>query len=810
MRRSREWFESLRQDIRFGARGLRARPGFTIVVLLTLALGVGANAAIFSVVDSVLLRPLPFAEPSRLVHLWETYESNVDNRSEASYPDYLDWRARNTAFVDLAGYTGAGFLLGGSQPMTLPGANVTANFFDVLGVHPEIGRAFARGEDDVGAPRVVMISYGFWQRHFGSSRDVAGRTLMLDGAPATVVGVLPERFSFARHGGADIWAPLDRSANMRANRGNHWLNVIGRLKSGVTPTAAKKNVSAIMGELAIAHPRSNAGRDAAVIPLQDEFVGAVRPILRLLYWAVLVVLLVACVNVANLLLMRGADREREVAVRIALGASSARVMRQLLTESVMLAAAGGVLGLIVAQAGVHWLLGVIPDSQIRGLPSLANAGLDPRVVTYAVLVSLATGIGFGVVPAFRLTRSQLHDTLRKSSRGTTSAGRLRDSLVVAEIALTVILSSGALLFGRSLIRLLAVDPGFRVEQIVTGYVVLPPTNYPDRASQVAVFDRYVGQLRRAPGIEAVGLTSRMPLNFGNSMGFTIRGQPEPQPGEMPTASYRAVSTDYFRALGVPVVRGRVFGAGDDASAPSTAIVNRAFVAAYLPNQDPIGQFIQLAVDTVRIVGVVGDVPIGSIGDKIPPTLYMSFAKWPESAMALAVRTRLPLQEATGLIRQTLSDNAPSAALGKMTTMENLVIESPSVFIRRFPLFLVGAFAATALLLAIVGIYGVVSYSVRQRTREMGIRIALGAESRTVVGLVLRHGARVGAMGIAAGVIASLMLGRFAEKMLFGVRATDPFTYATVALVLAVIAVGATLLPARRATRVDPALALRSE
>jgi putative ABC transport system permease protein len=811
MRRSPEWLESISQDIRFGLRGLRSRPGFAITVLLTLALGVGANTAIFSVVDAVLLRPLPFAQPDRLVHLWETFESKVDNRSEASYPDYLDWRARNTGFTDLAGYQGGGFLLGGSQPMTLTGAKSTANFFDVLGVRPIVGRSFVAGEDAPGAPKVVLLSFGFWQRHFGGDSDVVGRSQTHGGASTTIIGVQPEGFHFAPQGDAEIWVPIDRSAAARQNRGNHWLNVIGRLKPGVTASVANTNMSAIMRELANAYPGSNAGRDAAVIPLQDEFVGSVRPILRLLYSAVVVVLLVACVNVANLLLMRGADREREIAVRIALGANSGRVMRQLLTESVMLAVCGGLLGLAVAQVGVHSLLGLLPSTQIRGLPTLTSAGLDGRVVTYALLVSLATGIGFGIVPAFRLSKSQLHDTLKSSTRGTTSgASRLRDSLVVAEVALTVILMSGALLFGRSLLRLLAVDPGFRVEHVVTGSVVLPPTTYTDPASRAAAFSRFVDRLRETPGVETVGLTSRMPLNWGNSMGFTIKGQPAPNPAQLPTASYRPVSTEYFHAMGIPVVRGRVFGPGDDATSPSTAVVNRAFVAAYVGNQEPIGQFIQLSTDTIRIVGVVGDVPIGSLGDKIPPTLYLSFAKFPETSMALALRTRLPLDDAARAIRQALQGIEPTAALGTVTTMEHLIAQSPSVFIRRFPLFLVGAFAATALLLAVVGIYGVVSYAVAQRSREMGIRLALGAEPRSVIALVMRHGGWMAAMGITVGVTTSILLGRFAEKMLYEIRPTDPVTYATVAVALAAVAVSATILPARRATRVDPTTALRTE
>jgi putative ABC transport system permease protein len=808
----REWLSSFGQDLRFGFRGLRSRPGFTLTVFITLALGVGANAAIFSVVDAVLLRPLPFAQPERLMHLWETYESNVDGRSEASYPDYLDFRARSRTFADFAGYHGSGFLLGGEQPATLNGGAVTANFFDVLGVRAAVGRTFAAGEDAVGAPRVVVLSHGLWQRQFAADRGVIGRTITINGAPATIVGVLSEQFQFGRLGAAEIWSPIDRPQAMRERRGSHWLNTIGRLKPGATLAGASADMSAIMKDLGREYPASKAGRDVRVVQLQDEFVGSVRPTLRLLYWSVVVVLLVACVNVANLLLIRGADRQREVAVRVALGAGKGRLIRQLLTESLLLAVAGGLLGLAVAQVGVQSLLALIPSQQIRGLPSLKSAGLDARVVTYAMVTSLIAGLGFGLLPALRLSGAGIHTSLKNAARGTIGgASRLRDSLVVGEIALTVILLSGAVLFGRSLIRLLQVDPGFRPEHLVTTTVVLPNAAYADAARSVGLYQRLTDELRATPGISAVGMTSKLPLDFGNSVGFGIAGQPEPDPARVPSASYRQVNTEYFSAMGIPTPSGRVFGAGDDAKAPRVAVVNRAFVAAYFADQQPIGQGLVFgAADTIRIVGVVGDVPIGNLGDKIPPTLYIPFAQQAQPSMALAVRTNLDADQTARLIQQKLGALEPGAALRAPNTMETVIAQSPSVFMRRFPLFLVGAFAVTALLLAVVGIYGVVSYSVAQRQREMGIRMALGAQPGSLIALVIRHGGWMAIAGITVGIVAARLLGRLAESMLFGVKPGDPLTYASVAAVLAVVAVAATLIPARRATRVDPALALRSE
>ena len=807
----REWLGTWWQDVRFAARGLRSRPGFAATVMVTLALGIGANAAIFSVVDAVLLRPLPFARPDRLVHLWEVFESKVDTRSEASFPDYLDWRARNKVFSDLAGYQGAGFLVGGAQPTTSRGAKVTSNFFDVLGVRPMVGRSFAAGEDAPGVPRVVLLSYGFWQRQFGGDRSVVGRAITLDGAQATVIGILPVEFTFARMGNAEIWAPIDRSQQTRGYRGNHWLNIVGRLKDDASLRSASKDMSSIMKDLARENPETNAGRDGLVVPLREEFVGSVRPIFRLLYGAVIVVLLVACVNVANLLLIRGTDREREIAVRVALGAGAGRLLRQLLTESVLLAGCGGLLGLGVAQLALRSLVSLIPAQQMRGLPALTTAGLDSRVLLYALAVSLASGIGFGMLPALRLVRPRIHDSLKSGGRGSAGGtGRLRDALVAGEIALTVILLCGALLFGRSLLRLLAVDPGFRPDHVVTTTVVLPNATYSTPAAQVDFFARFTERVRAVPGVQAVGLVSKLPLDFGNSLGFTIIGQPPPEPGKIPTASYRQASTDYFRSLGISIVRGRVFGAGDDAHAPSVGVVNRTLATAYFGDVDPVGQSIAAFGDTLRIIGVVSDVPIGNLGDRIPPTLYAPFAKFPQNAMAVAVRTNATLEQTTRDLRAAASGIDPSVALTRATTMGNLLIESPSVFVRRFLMFLVGAFALTALLLAVIGVHGVVSYSVAQRSREMGIRMALGAQPRSLVALVLRHGGWMSAIGIVVGLGSALMLSSFAEKLLFGVERTDPATYISVAAVLAAVALAATILPARRATRVDPALALRAE
>ncbi|HEY4217969.1 MAG TPA: ABC transporter permease [Gemmatimonadaceae bacterium] len=807
----REWLASWTQDIRFALRGFRARPGFALTVLITVALGVGANAAIFSVVDAVLLRPLPFAQPDRLVHLWETFQSKVDQRSEASYPDYLDWRSRNHSFADLGGYNGAAFLVGGQQPMLVAGARATANFFNVLGVHAVVGRTFVAGEDAAGAPKVTLLTYGFWMRQFGGDRAAVGRTISLNGSPATIVGVLPKDFQFARQGAAELWTPIDQSARTRASRGNHWLNIVGRLSPGVTQTQAARDMSRIMADLAREYPESNAGRDGQVVPLQKELVGSIEPIILLLYGAVVVVFLIACVNVANLLLIRGADRQREIAVRAALGAGIGRLVRQLLTESLVLALAGGLLGLGVAQLGLRWLIAAIPNAMAKQMSMIAHVTLDARIVAYGLIISVGAGLLFGVVPALRATRSSAQDVLRGGGRGATSAAsRLRDGLVVGEVALTVVLLSGAMLFGRSVLRLLAINPGFRAEQLLTSIVEFPATEYSSSRSQAAVFDRLTEQLRATPGIESVGLVSRLPLDFGNSLGFDIIGQPLPAPGKEPTASYRQTDAGYFTAAGIPVLRGRGFTNGDVAGAPSVVVVNQTLAKAYFGDVDPVGQRIYGFGDTAMVVGVVGDVPIGGIDQTIPPTLYMSFAQDPEENMAVVVRTSLPPESSARAMRGVLTTIDRSAAITNVAMMTDVIGNSPSVFLRRFPLYLVGAFALTALALAIVGIYGVVSYSVAQRTREMGIRMALGAPASSLVRLVVRHGGWMVIAGIAIGTVGALVAGRAASSMLYGVAPSDPLTYVAVTAVLAVVAVAATMVPARRATKVDPSVALRSE
>jgi putative ABC transport system permease protein len=807
----REAVSSLVHDVRISLRGLEARPGFTATILLTLALGIGANAAIFSVVNAVLLKPLPFAAPARLVHLWETYDGVIDSRSEASYPDYLDWRVRTHTLADAAGYQTRGALLGDEHPTSVGAGTVTANFFDVLGVRPALGRTFVAGEDAVGAPNVVVLTDELWERQFGRDSRAVGATITVEGRPATVIGVLPRGFRFGgRAGKAELWMPIVQDQSLRDSRGSHWINVVGRLRDGASVSSASTDLAAIMRELASEYPRTNAGRSGSVVPLRDELVGSVRPLLLVLYGAVAAVLLVACANVANLLLMRGTDREREMAVRVALGAGRARLVRQLLTESLLLALGGGALALVFAHFGIRAIVHAIPSRTLDALPAVADAAIDARVATYAMLVSVFSGIVFGLAPALRATGASIYDLLKQGARDSVARGRLRDGLVIAEIALTVVLVSGATLFARSLGKLLSIDLGFRGTHVTTAGVLLSTSRADDGSRSVQVFDRLVASVRAIPGVESVGLVSRLPLNGGETWSFAIAGRPPAEPGHEPTGSIRWTGGDYFQTMGIAVKRGRAFSAADGADAPKVVIINDAFVRRYFPSADPIGQHIVRRSDSLTVVGVVDDVPIARLEDKTVPTWYVPMAQASQGFMRIAIRAARPNADLLRGLSVALGRIDPRAAVVDPATMDDLLTRSSSVFTRRFPLLLVGVFAATALVLALIGIYGVVSYSVGQRRRELGIRLALGAEPRSVIALFLRHAARMAAVGTTVGVVGALLATRFVAGMLYGVEPSDPATYLATAGLLSVAALSATFIPALRATRVDPTITLRAE
>jgi predicted permease len=808
-----EWWGGLWQDARYAARGLRNRPGFAAVVLATLAIGIGANTAIFTVVDAALFRSLPYDDPERLVHLWESAPDHRSERSEASYPDFQDWTARQTTLAALAGYQTNGIALTGRDvPLMVPITYVTPGFFDVLGTRAQLGRTFRDAQDRIG-DRVAVLGHGLWQREFSGSRDIVGRTITLGGIPHVVVGVLSPSFHFARAHGGDLWAITDLARPYQKLRGVHWLNVIGRLKDGATVDQAVADVSSIVRRIAQESPDNHTGREASVVPLHEEFVGNFRPLLVVLLSAVSIVLLIACANVAGLLLARATARQQELAVRAALGAGRGRIVRQLLTESVLLALLGGLLGLAVARTGVRALVAALPERQRLEMPYLDHLGVDPRVLGYALLVATVTGVAFGLIPALQASRPSLAPTLAAAARTVSGRRRrVRNALVVAEVALTLVLMVGAGLLTQSLVRLLRVDPGFRPEQLLTGAVLLPPMSYPDSVKIAPFYRELVARVEALPGVRAVGLTSKLPLDWGNSGTYVVASRPVPPPGERPEASMRDVSTGYFRAMGIRLLQGRDFGPHDGWNAPRVVVVNRALAAQQFGSQSPIGLPLAFGPNggpPVRtIVGVVEDVPIGQLGETPRPTIYRSHLQFSERGMFMAVRTTGDPASLAPAVRTVLRALDPDLPLALLGTMERQIANSRGVFMRRYSMFLVAGFGAVALVLSVVGIYGVISYSVTQRTRELGVRVALGAQRRDIMTMILRDGALLAAAGIVAGLGAAYWLTRYLQSLLYGVGTTDLATYVAVSAVLAGVALIASYIPARRATRVDPLVALR--
>jgi putative ABC transport system permease protein len=811
-----EWWADLWNDLRFAVRVLRRQPGFTLVVLLTLMLGIGANTAIFTVVDAALLRPLPYREPERLVHLWETHRGDVSDRSEASYPDFLDWRSQSRAFAGIEGYdpTNLTVTADGTEPLMLRGARVTPGFFPMLGVTPALGRAFLPEESVAGGAPVVLLTHGFWQRRLGGDPRVLGRSLTLDRRRFTVVGVLPRDFHFAPVEDAELWLPIDPAVRRASERFNHWLNVVARLKPGVTFAGARSDLSAVMRRLGAQYPETNAGRDVALVELREEIVGAVRPTLLVLFGAVGCVLLVACVNVAGLMLARSAARGREIAVRSALGADRSRIVRQLLVESALLAVAGGALGALTAQLGVRMIVGALPAELTSGMPYLQYLRVDGAVLAYAAGLAVAAGLLSGLAPALYVSKPSASELLR---RGRGSGGgakpRLRGALVAAEVALTMVLLVAAGLMTRSLEQLLRVDAGFDAEHVLTARVALSGAAYDSSQRQQQFFESLVGRVRALPGVRSAGAVLNLPLAGGGTNTFRVEGRPAPDAANRPEATMRAVAGDYFRAMAIRLVAGRAFTNRDRAHAPPVLVVSAGLARRLFGDaSDAIGQrlrFYAFPESAWTIVGVVGDVKTGRLDADAPPTIYYTHLQAAENRMSIVARTRGDPATMVDAVRREVRALDPTVPIYQVRTMEQQVARSPAVFARRLPLRLIGAFAAAALALAVVGIYGLVAYTVAQRTQELGIRIALGAQQRNILALVVLEGALLAAVGVGIGLVVTLWATRMLGSLLYGVGAADPPTYIAVAALLGGVAIAASYVPARRAARVDPMIALRA-
>jgi putative ABC transport system permease protein len=816
-RRARvEWWRDVFQDARIALRGYARRPGFTVVVLLTLALGIGANSAIFSVAESVLLRPLPYRDGDRLVHLWETQRNDPADLTEASYPDYLDWRAATEIFSGVEGYNETNVTVSdASGAARVSGNRVTPGFFRTLGVEPMLGRSFRIEEDTPDGSRVVILGYDYWWRRYGGDRGVLGRSILIDGRPWTIVGVLPRGFRFAPAGDAELWFPLGGSAQTRAERFNHWVNVIARLRDGTTVETARNAMATVMQRLAAQYPETNSGRGALVVPLRDAIVGPVQPMLTVLLGAVAIVLIIACANVASLVLARSIERANEIAVRGALGASRARLLRQLVTENVLLALGGAILGVWVGAQAVKTLLAIAPSTMMDQMPHLHDAGLNGAVLAYTFGIAAMTGIGFGLVPALSVTRSSSTELLRGAGRAGSSRGRqrLRDALVACEIACTLVLIVAATLMGRSMVHLLRVDPGFVAERVVTARIALAGPRYEQGTQQQRFFESLNDRVGALPGVQAVGSITNPPLQGGGTNTFRVEGQPEAPASDRPEATMRGVAGDYFRAMTIRLLDGRTFTARDDSLAAPVIIVNEALARRIAAGRSAVGarlRFYAFPESAWTVIGVVADVKTSSLDAAPPPTIYYTHLQAAENRMSVVAKTANDDGALVAALARVVKEMDPTLPLYSAGTMTEQIGRSSAVFARRYPLLLIGAFAVAALVLAVVGVYGVIAYSVAQRTRELSIRIALGATNGDVVALVLKRGITLTAIGLAAGIPAALILSRSLGALLYGVTAADLTTYVGVTLVLTLIAVAASYLPARRATRVDPAVALRSE
>jgi putative ABC transport system permease protein len=797
------------QDIRYGARMLLKAPSFTAVAIITLALGVGANAAIFSVVNAVLLRPLPFAEPDRLMMIRETKLPQFPEFS-CSPGNFLDWQKQNTVFERMVAIgTGSFNLIDGGEPERLMGMRVSDGFLTTLGVQPALGRDFLAEEDQPGHNFVVILSHGLWQRRFGADPNIVNRAITLNGQSYTVVGVMPPSF---RYGGGtiELWTPIAFTAQQAQQHGSHYLQTIARLKPGVTVEQARAEMSGIADRLGQQYPDADAGWNVIVMPMLQYAVRSIKLALLVLLGAVGFVLLIACANVANLLLARAASRQKEVAIRTALGASRWRIIRQLLTESLLLSLLGGAVGLLFAVWGKDLLLALAPQD----LPRVSEASLDRWVLAFTAGITLLTGLSFGLVPALQSSRPNLNETLKDAGRGSTEGGRrhlIRSTLVVLEVATALVLLVGAGLLIKSFLRLQHVDPGFNPDNALMVKIALPQKKYTTPAQGGAFYKQLLEKVAVLPGVETVGAACVLPLDDDFVLGFDIQGRPPYAPGDEPSTNYYSVSPDYFKAMGIPLLRGRLFNDRDNKDTPRVAIISETMAKKYFPDEDPIGKRINVTMGPTtyrEIVGIVGDVKHYGLDRDTPPETYEPYMQQPLSFMSLVVRTSAEPTGLSAAIRSEVLSIDKEQPVSSIKPLTDLV--SASMAQQRFAMLLLGVFAAVAMLLAVIGIYGVMSYSVTQRVHEIGIRMALGASSRDVLRLIVGHGLRLTLLGIVVGLVAAFLLTRLMSTLLFAVSATDLTTFIVFSASLSAVAMVACLVPARRALKVDPMVALRYE
>jgi putative ABC transport system permease protein len=801
---------ALWQDLRLGARMLLKRPGFTLTAALTLALGIGATTAMFSVVNGVLLRRLPYGDEARVVVLWQNNLKNGVEREETSPANFFDWRDRAQSLDIASAAEPFAFNLSGTgEPETFRSWIVTAGFFDALNVLPLYGRTFLPEEYEPGKGQVIVIGYGLWQRRFGGDPNLVGRQLTLNGQPHTVVGILPPDFQYPP--GRELWAPRQPRNNDRQVRGASFIRVVGRLKPGRSVAEAQAEMNNVAAQLAGEYPQTNAGAGVVVVPLREAVVGQARRGLLVLFVAVSLVLLIACANVASLWLSRMTERSRELAIRAALGAGRGRLLRQLLSESALLALLGCAGGALLA----NWLVGAIVAFGPRDLPRLNQIELNPTALGFAVAISLLTSLIFGLAPALQMLRPDLQESLRAEGYTMTVGRRqqrLRNLLVVSEIALALALLVGAGLLTRSFIALLRVDPGFATERALALETMIGRNRNAEQ--RIALLEQTLPRVQSLPGVQAVGITSALPFHDNQVLtpaSVKIEGRAS-APGQDPTAYVINVTPEYLRALGVPLLRGRELNKFDKADAAPVALVNNSMAARNWPTEDPVGKKITFAVSgralTCEVVGVVGDVRPNGLDSAPRLEIYLPYAQSPASLVTWVVRTTGdPLKELSA-IKEKIREGNPTQTFLSIATMDQLV--DRTITQRRFNLMLLGSFAALALILAAVGLYGLISYTTAQRTHEIGIRMALGARTGDVLRLVIGQGIKLALIGVIIGMGGALVVTRLMRSLLFGVSAIDPLTFVAVAMSLTLVALAACWLPAWRATKVDPLMALRTE
>ena len=806
--------DTLLQDIRFGARMLFKSPGFTAVAIISLALGIGANTTVFSVINAVLLKALPYSEPQSIVLVWGEDKAAGSSRGQMSATDVADYRARNHVFEEMTTYSDFRPIFSGNgEPERVPGAQVGDGFFTVMHAQPLLGRVFTAEEQQDGKDLVVVLSYGLWQRRFAGDPNIVGRTIKLSARDYTVVGVMPANFQSLPTGllnwPAEFYRPVAEAPSEKDRSSRH-LRAIARLKPGVTLEQAQTEMNLIARQLSQEHPNDNASSGVHLVTLREDLVGRLRPALLMLFGAVGFVLLIACANVGNLLLARSTARHKEIAIRAALGAGRDRLVRQFLTESLLLSLAGGTLGVLAAVWGTTF----IEASAAKFLPTLGRIEVDTPVLWFTAIISVLTGVVFGIIPAWRASRPDLNETLSDGGRSAGAASTrspLRSALVVIEVALALVLLICAGLLIKSVLRLRDVDPGFKPDRIVTMNVWLPGAKYPKAPEWNSFFNRMLERIERVPGVEAAGLTSVLPVsaNFDRRT-IEAEGQPK-KPGEYPDIDNYMVSPDYLRAMSIPLLKGRTLTPQDNENAPLVVLASETMARKLWPGEDPIGKRVRFYNSNGEqrpwrtVVGVVRDVKQYGLDTAAPMAMYETLTQFPTTAVTLVVRTASDPATMVAAVRREILALDPDQAVFNIATMDQLVADSMSL--RRFSMFLLGVFAALALVLAAVGIYGVLAQSVSQRTHEIGIRMALGAQTRDVLKLIVRQGMSLTVIGIVVGLAGAFALTRLLASLLFSVGATDPMTFLWIPVLLAAVSFFACYLPARRASKLDPIKAL---